>query len=299
MNKNKLHDYSLTGSIHTLEVKSSGEVTDIMEEVSNCITTRTSSGGGNKESRSIINPNKLYGDIFSYNEFETVFNTILAGAGIGEYTMVRADLRLDSYDQKHYKDYAKLNRYLISALAVTYKVKNCYRATNLFSQEQLSVAIKNRRFECENYDKQAEQLEKNGTDLATSRLELRSKDFQDNDIKKEFVDHWFTRWDKALKNLDMVQSRYNDELERLYNEGKNAYPKKFISLREFLMQYQDCIFSKKQMIDLLTRLGGECKNPVSYAENYKKRYGIEYFSQKDIEYAIEEVKRAILDFFNT
>ena len=147
VNKDKLHDFNLTGSIHTLEVKSSGEVADVMEEVSNCITTRMSKGNGNTVSRSIINPNKLCGDIYSYNEFETVFDTILSGAGIGQYTMVRADLRLDSYDKRHYKDYAKLNRYLISALAVTYKVKNCYRATNLFSQEQLSVAIKNRRFE--------------------------------------------------------------------------------------------------------------------------------------------------------
>ena len=299
MNKKKLQDYNLTGSIHTLEVKSSGKVTDIMEEVSKCITTRMSSCDGSTESRSIINPNKLFGDIFSYNEFETVFDTILAGAGIGEYTMVRADLRLDSYDPKNYKDYAKLNRYLISALAVTYKVKNCYKSTNLFSQEQLSVAIKNRRFEIEHYDKQAEQMEKGGTDIATSRLELRSKDFEDNNIKMEFVDHWFKRWDKALKNLEVVQNRYNDELERLYREGKNAYPKKFISLREFLMQYQDCIFTKRQMIDLLSRLDGECTNPVNYAENYKKRYGIEYFSQKDVEYAVEEVKRAIMDFFTT
>lgn len=297
VNKEKLRDYNLTGSIHTLEVKSSGEVKDIMEEVSNCITTTTSNGKRGQISKSIINPNKLVGDVFSYNEFETVFQTILAGAGIGDYTIARADLRLDSYDEKHYRDYAKLNRYLISALAVSYKVKNTYRTTNLFSQKQLSVAIKERRFECENYDKKAEQLEKNGNDPTTSRLELRSKDGIE-DLEKEFIGTWFKRWDKALKNLDEVQKRYNDELEKIYREDKNVYPKKFLSLREFLMQYQDCIFSKKQMVDLLTRLG-ECKNPVGYAENYKKRYGIEYFSQKDVEYAIGEVKRAVMEFFNT
>ena len=130
-------------------------------------------------------------------------------------------------------------------------------------------------------------------------MELRSKDWNDNDIKKEFVEKWFLRWDKALKNLDKVQERYNAELERIWKEGKNAYPCRFVTLREFLMQYQDCIFSKKQMIDLLERLDGEVKNPKSYAENYKKRYGIEYFSQKDVEQAVAEVKRAILEFFNT
>lgn len=293
MNKEKLNNYNLTGSIHTLEVKSVGLV-EPMEEVSKCITSTTQSKNG-LTSNSIINPNKLVGDVFSYNEFETVMQTILAGAGIDEYAIVRADLRLDSYDEKHYKDYAKLNRYLISALAVTYKLYNTYRTTHLFNQEQLSIAIKNKYFEAENYDKKAES---GGTDRATSRLELRSKSFQDNDIKKEFIEKWFTRWDKALKNLDKVQERYNDELVRIYKDGKNAYPCRFLTLREFLMQYQDCIFSKKQMIDLIERIG-EVKTPKNYAENYKKRYGIEYFSQKDIERAIAEVKRAILEFFNT
>lgn len=295
MNKKKLEEYTLTGSIHTMEVKSEGLISEPMEEVSKCITSMSQTNNG-IVTKSVINPNKLIGDVFSYEEFETVFQTILAGSGIDEYAIVRADLRLDSYDNKHYKDYQKLNRYLISALAVTYKVKNCYKAINLFSQDQLSVAIKNRYFECENYDKAAES---NGADMATSRLELRSKDWHDNDLKKEFVQHWFSRWDKAIKNLDKVQDRYNEELVKIYREDKNAYPCKFMTLREFLMRYQDCIFSKRQMIDLLTKLGGECKNPKTYAENYKKRYGIEYFSQKDVEYAVGEVKRAILEFFES
>lgn len=296
MNSKKLQEYSLTGSIHTMAVKSQGIVTDIMDEVSNCITSSSQTKDGTTTT-SIINPNKLCGDVFKYSEFETVLDTILAGAGIGDYNIIRADLRLDSYDEKHYKDYAKLNRYLISALAVTYKVRNCYKTNGLFSQRQLSVAIKNKYFECENYDKAAES---DGKDIATSRLEERSKAWTDNDLKKEFTEKWFNRWDKAIKNLDEVQKRYNDELEKIYKEDKNAYPRRFMSLREFLMQYQDCIFCKKQMIDLLDRIAdGEIKDSKSYAENYKKKYGIEYFSKKDIERAIDEVKRATIEFFET
>ena len=81
-------------------------------------------------------------------------------------------MRFDSFDPEHYRDYAKLNRYLISARAVTYNVQNCYDSRNLFSQKQVSVAIKNKRFECENYDKAAES---GGRDPAYARLELRSK----------------------------------------------------------------------------------------------------------------------------
>ena len=296
MNQKKLEDYNLTGSIHTLAIKSPGIVEDIQEEVSNCIIASSQTKNGTTTT-SIINVNKLMGDVFRYSEFETVFNTILAGAGIDEYNIVRADMRFDSYDKEHYRQYAKLNRYLISLLAVTYKVKNAYRTTNLFSQKQLSVAIKNKYFEIENYDKEAES---EGADAAKSRLEERSKSWTDQDLKKEFTDGWFRRWDKALENIDAVHKAYNDALEQLYKEDKNAYPTRFRSLTDFLIQYQDCIFCKAQMIDLLSRfeeVGAD--KAKTRAENHKKRYGIEYFSKKDIQRAIQEVKRATNEFFNS
>lgn len=293
MNQEKLQNYNLTGSIHTLSIKSPGIVADIQEEVSNCIIA-SSQTKNSPTTTSIINVNKLIGDVFRYSEFETVFDTILAGAGIDEYAIVRADMRFDSYDADHYRQYAKLNRYLISALAVTYKVRNAYRSTNLFTQRQLSIAIKNKYFECENYDKNAES---NGLDAAESRLEERSKHWTDKDLKREFTDGWFRRWDKAIENLDLVQKTYNDALEQVYRADKNAYPTRFRSMTDFLIQYQDCIFCKAQMIDLLSRFPEEVKNPVTRAENHKKRYGIEFFSKKDVQKAIKEVKRATSDFF--
>ena len=296
MNQQKLEDYNLTGSIHTLAIKSPGIVEDIQKEVSNCIIASSQTKNGTTTT-SIINVNKLSGDIYTYSEFETVLGTILAGAGIDDYNIVRADMRFDSYDREHYRQYAKLNRYLISLLAVTYKVKNAYRTTNLFSQKQLSVAIKNKYFEIENYDKDAES---DGADAAKSRLEERSKSWEDKDLKKEFTEGWFRRWDKALENIDKVHKAYNDALERLYKEDKNAYPTRFRSLTDFLIQYQDCIFCKAQMIDLLSRFDEVGADKAkTRAENHKKRYGIEYFSKKDIQKAIKEVKRATNEFFNS
>ena len=81
---------------------------------------------------------------------------------------------------------------------------------------------------------------------------------------------------------------------------KNAHPTRFRSLTDFLIQYQDCIFCKAQMIDLLSRfeeVGAD--KAKTRAENHKKRYGIEYFSKKDIQRAIQEVKRATNEFFNS
>lgn len=295
MNKNKLRSYQLTGSIHTISLKSQDFVEDIAKEVEKCIVCSSQNKNGKATTTSIVNVNKLMGDIFSYSEFEMVLETILSGAGIDKYDLIRADMRFDSYDKEHYRAYAKLNRLLISLLAVTYQVRNCYRSTNLFTQQQLSIAIKNDYFEIENYDKFEES---NGSDSAMSRLEERSKKMQNKDLKNEFVDGWSTRWNKAINNFKLVQTTYNDALEKLYLENKNAYPKKFRSLTDFCIQYQDCIFCKAQMIDLLSRFKDEVKDPICRAENHKKRYGIEYFSRKDLEYAIEEIKRATVTFFD-
>ena len=253
--------------------------------------------GDREITTTIINPNKLHGDLYKYSELYSAMGSILQAAGICEYSLIRADLRLDSYDPAHYKQYAKLNKYLISALALTYSVKNCYRSCDLFSQAQLSVAIKNRYFEAENYDKNAES---GGMDAAQSRLEFRSKSFDAENLRKEFLVSWFVRLGKALSNLDKVQAKYNDELIRIYMEGKDAKPCRFRSVTDFIIMYQDSIFTKAQLIDLLSRIpevGPE--KAKTKAENQKKRYGIEYFSLKDMRAAVDEIKRATREFFDS
>lgn len=294
MDRKKLDEYHVTGSIHTLSVKSPGQV-EIDQDVARCIDAAYSSR--TDRTTSIINPNKLMGDLFKYSEFETAFESILAAAGIEDYNIVRADMRFDSYDPDHYRRYAKLNRYLISLLAVQYKVENCYHTTHLFRQRQLSVAIKKKYFEIENYDKAAES---HGKDPAKSRLEERSKAWKDKDLQQEFTGAWFERWDKALtdQNIERVQKTYNDELEKLYKEDKDVFPTRFRSLTDFLLQYQDSIFTRKQLIDLLGRFA-EVQNPVTRAKNHKQKYGMEFFSKSDLKAAVAEIKRATNEFYST
>lgn len=314
MKKQKLKDYKLTGSIHTLTIKSDDEVRDTPDEIATCISSNVRSSRDAVTSFSVINPNKLFGDIYSFSEFQTALGTITAAAGIANYKLVRVDMRFDSYNPAHYREYAKLNRYLISALAVTYRVKNAYRTENLFSSRQLSVAIKNDYFEAENYDRAAKSLNTEGhIEPSKARLEERSKskvwrsryatcrEISDASnmtmLRREFVEGWAGRWEAAIKNLDSVHKKYNDELERIYKAGKSAYPKKFRSLTDFLIQYQECIFCKAQMIDLLSRFPG-VKDPENRAENHKKRYGIEYFSPEDVKQAVNEIRRATIEFFS-
>ena len=311
MNKQKLDNYVLRASDHTAQIKSPDEVTSVQETVSESIQVSQTTTAAGKTTTAIINPNKLAGDCFKFSEFQAVMDTILAGAGIKNYQFIRTDMRFDSYDPEHYEKYAKLNRYLISMLAVTYKTKNNYRTCDLFTDKQLSVAVKNEYFQIENYDREAKsEITHNTVEPAKARLEVRTVAKQwrkinekpgDNmeKLKYDMTVTWFARWDKAIKNIDLVQQRYNDSLEKIYREGRSAYPVKFRGLTDFLLAYQGCIFCKAQLVDLLSRFPDEVKNPKARAENHKKRYGIEYFSERDVQQAIAEVKRATLEFFES
>ena len=52
------------------------------------------------------------------------------------------------------------------------------------------------------------------------------------------------------------------------------------------------------MIDLLSRFE-EVKNPTKKADKFKDNHKIEYFSQKDLEYIIEILKKKTGEYFNS
>ena len=310
MNTQKRLNYNLTGSFHTLEIKSPAIAPSDDEQVNRSITTRLNRDKTVATSK--INPNKYQGDIFSYNEFCTVFNEILNKSGIGKYRITRADMRFDNYDGNHYQEYAKLNKYLLSALAVTYSVKNVYQTIHLITGNQLSIAVKNDYFEAESYDRDHKNLVTGNTEEpAKARLEERSVArqwrkinsgigyFSSDDnmarLEFEFSNGWEERWDKAKQNLEVVQDRFNDELVKKYQVGKNARPVQFRTLTDFLIQHQNSIFTSMQMENLLNRLG--VTNARERAKYHKRKYGIEYFSKADVSYAIDEIKRATKEYF--
>lgn len=310
MNVNKRLNYNLTGSFHTLEIKSPKIVPSDDEQVNRSITTRLNRDKTVATSK--INPNKYQGDIFSYDEFCTVFSEILRKSGIGKYRITRADMRFDSYDGNHYREYAKLNKYLLSALAVTYSIKNVYQTIHLITGNQLSIAVKNDYFEIESYDRAQKNLVTGNTEEpAKARLEERSVARQwrrlnsgvgyycsdDNlaRLEAEFTQGWEERWDKAKKNLKIVQDIFNDALVEKYQIGKNARPVQFRTLTDFLIQHQNSIFTSMQMVNLLNRLG--VTNARERAKYHKRKYGIEYFSKADVSYAIDEIKRATREYF--
>ena len=292
IDQKKLSEYRLTASLHTLSAKTQCEIDTSNTDVMPCISATTQSNlDGTKTTSMIINPNRLHGDIYNYPDFQTTLETIMKSCGVPEYKITRADLRLDSFESEDYKRFAKLNKYLISAFAVTYRVRNSYKTTNLFTNQLLSIAVKNERWEIENYDKD---YESEGRDAAKSRLELRSKRLDDNDLSKEFCKKWDQRWNEVLKHLDDVQEKYNNELLNMYVNNRKDY----YNLSAFLMQYQDCIFARKQLINLLSQIpeiGAE--KAERKADNHKRNHPLEFFSQNDVKKAISEIKRATLEYF--
>lgn len=308
MNQEKRKHYNLHASFHTLEIKSEPP-TKTDKKVKGIKSISVNNDG--TEATVIINPNKRYGDIFRFSDFQKIFSEILMEIGVEQYRITRSDLRLDNYNPEHYEAFAKLNRYLLSAFMVTYKTENNYRTTDLVTDEQLSIAVKNRYFEVENYDRNRKnKVTGNTTEPAKARFEQRTMpkqwytisdgklvDGEENmdRLREEFSKHWRSRWEKSLENLNDVQTFYNDALAEKYFKTKDVRPVQFRSTTEFVMQNQNSIFTKAQLVNLLQRIGVE--NPESTAKSYKKRYSIEYFSQSDVKYAVKQILGATQDYF--
>lgn len=111
---------------------------------------------------------------------------------------------------------------------------------------------------------------------------------------------WIDRIEKSLIHYEEIQEIYNDSLERLYREehgSKRAkQPKKYRTVRDFVLAYQDCIFCKRQLVDFLSRFY-EVDDPEATATYLKNKYHIEYVPMNDLRFAVAEIKRAIKNFF--
>lgn len=293
--KKILNNYHLLAGIHTISIRTP-EPLIVPKAYQKVVTSVSHNNQENPIYTSKLNLNKITTEIYSYSRFREELQMLLDSAGITEYRIVRADLRFDMFEPDEYVRFTKIHRYLISLLATQYQVTNAYKTIDLFSQKQLSVAIKNKYFECENYDKAAES---NKSDAATGRLEIRSKSLRTNDLQKVFMEDWFNRWDKSLSCIEEMSAKYNAELKKIYKEGKEKSQAGFRSLTDFLIQYESCIFSREQMVNLISLADDTVKNPPKRVSNFKQKYGADFYTEKDIKYVINEIKRATDQYFNS
>ena len=283
-------DYELTAGIHTFCIKTEDTINKEYMFPDGVIKT-SSSVLENKKTKIIINANKMSGFLYTYSDFVSTLAEILDELQIKNYDLIRTDMCFDSYDSAHYQKYAKLNRLIISMIGHAYSVKNKYKTNDLFTNKQLSVAIKNpNSFEVENYDKE---YESGGRDIAKSRFEIRSTRMNPKTIEEEFILNWDRRFKKSLSCFDETLDRYNFELKNIYCEEKSKNPN--MKWSTFFQMYQNCIFTKEQAINLLNLLGEEsAEDKYKY---FKKKYHLETYTKADIFAEINEIKRARDEYF--
>ena len=237
--------------------------------------------------------------ITKYSEFKEKVKQILneLSKSPEDLDMIRADFCFNSKNEESYHEYKKLHRLLISCLAKAYKFKNCYQSKDLWTHESLSIAIKKSDAEIENYNKKKES---NGHDESCNRLEIRSKLMNGSSLEYQFLQKWFERLDKAKGMFKAVQEESNKQLEKLYKEDlmKKKRDRDYLSLNAFLMQYRECIYSRRQMIDLLSRFD-EIGDPEKKADKFKEKHKIEYFSQRDIDFLVDVLKKKLIEYFES
>lgn len=297
---------NLYAAVHTLSGVTQQDADQAKAELHPCIKVCTRRKVRNEDSQETymqLNPNKVLGSggmLRSAAEMEQVVDQALQDVGVVPETFVvrRVDLAFNSEDPQDYRLFQKLNRLLICCLAYEYRIDNCYRSEDLWSFDQLSISIMNTRISVENYDKEAES---GGTCPVCSRFEIRSMKLQAGDsIRKEFLERWPARWNRAIKRMQDVELRYNDRLEQLYKEdlAKDKRDRDYLNLTAFLMQYKDCIFSSRQMIDLLSRFD-EVADPRQKARSFKSHHRIEYFSMTDLRVIVEALNAATEQYFES
>ena len=294
----------LYAAMHTLSGVTEQEADQVAAEQHPCVKVCTRRKVRNEDVQETylqLNPNKGYeaGEMIrSASEmYQSVMQT-LQDVGVEPETFVirRADLSYNSPNPDDYRSFQKLNRLLICCLAYEYHIDNCYRSEDLWSFDQLSIAVMNTRISVENYDKEAES---GGTSEVCSRLEVRSMKLQAGDtLEKEFLYRWPARWSRAIKRRQAVEQRYNDRLEQLYKDDLQRLKRDrhYLNLTAFLMQYRDCIFSNRQMVDLLSRFD-EVSDPRRKARSFKSHHSIEYFSQTDLEVITRALSQASEEYF--
>ena len=88
-------------------------------------------------------------------------------------------------------------------------------------------------------------------------------------------------------------------MEAIYNEQIiREYMQKDVKSVDALMdQYKNCIFSTRQLRNLLEKL--QIKgDPYNSSKYYKRKYQMQFFSPKDIEVTISAITEQIKKYFN-
>lgn len=233
----------------------------------------------------ILNPDKAYQtSIYNSTDYNNSLNYMLDSIALDEPIKSRVDFRFDSFDD-NYNELLKLNKLVVLLIANKYKITNRYQSYDPLTNEALTIRIQSKYIEAENYNKGLQEPD----GLVKNRLELRSKsltaDIAENEKEFREFEKWCVRLDKAITadNFNDLISRINISLVDRFKDWSKL---KGHTLSNFITQYENCIFTSRQLENLLTLLNEKDLTSISNckesAKKYKKRYGLEFFSLNDL-----------------
>lgn len=301
MEKNKLDTYALTASIHTINVRSAAQPHTSYMVADNVLYTRYLPKADVWST--VVNPNKLHGDIFSYSEFYATVHDLFNRLNVPDFKYYRTDIRLDSYED-NFKDYYKLNSLLIGLFGLLFNDPNKQAIGHILihSKELSDISTANQYWEVKYYNKK---FQTNDTDPAKARLEFRSlKSTNARGHPPHEVKHmWFKKLDELPKLYNELQSRSNADLYKAYQEhcnynSKGASRKDYLT--NFLSSYNNgiAVYTRKQLIEFLQMCGLPKQTAEYRADNIIEKVHMEFFSKADIERYIAKIKNAMDNFFD-
>lgn len=301
MDKNKLAQYELSASVHTVVIRSVTK--PLLPSTVGLDIVRS----GYMQKTGIwtlrINPNKLAGDLFTYSEFCAAMHEVCQKLQIEEPIYSRVDIRLDSYEDS-FQAFYKLNLLLISLFCILFNDTN-RQASGYFltgTKEFTDCTAQNNFWQVKYYNKQ---FQTNDTDPAKARLEFRhlrstnKTGYSPSEIKEK----WFCMLDKLPSLYEQVQNRYNEDLYIAYKKHCFYNSKSKSSgdhLTSFLSNYNNgiTIFTRRQLRNFFILCGVSEKSAESRVDYIISKVNIEFFSKSDIERYVKKIKTAMDDFFN-
>lgn len=253
---------------------------------------RQSRNGNTGDFELILNPNK-YADTDQLFYRDTCINSLeymIDEMDISQFKISRVDLAYDTYAAGDYGLYCKLNRLLLSLIANKYKCDNAYASNDFWSDDVISMKIKSRQFDIENYDKSLQEPD----GKTTNRFEIRVKNIYIPDVLQAIA----YAENKALTILDkaVTKDNYNAVVDRF---TYNILLK--ISEAEDKEEVNDILVSKSQILintNQITQIfeAVDYYNPAKKAERFINKKHIEKISFNMVKNYAEDIKKAIKNY---
>lgn len=253
---------------------------------------RQSRNGNTGNFELVLNPNK-YADqeqLFYRDDCVNSLDYMIYEMDIIDAKISRVDLAYDTYSEGDYKLYCKLNRLLLALIANKEDCKNAYVSKDFWNDDIISMKIKMRSFDIENYDKALQ--EQDGK--VTNRFEIRVKEIYDADVSQAIA----KAENKALKILNeaVTKENYNAVVDRF---TYNILLK--ISAAEDKEEVENILYSKQQLIinaSQLTQIfeAVDYYNPTKKAERFINKKHIEKISFNMVKNYAEDIKKAIKNY---